>query len=129
MSPAPPGGAEITVAGDLCTVRALVEAFFTERGWSVHERDRERFTIETGSVRRSVLMGAFAGSRFRLSATISLREVPGEVGVRYVWGADAGAHLGGIVGRSRSARAHLATAAALIEHLGADGRAVRSRPL
>ena len=129
MSPAPPAGTEITVAGDLRAVRALVAEFFTARGWRVHDRDRERFEVEIGSVRRSVLMGAFAGSRFRLSATISLREALGEVEVRYVWGAGAGVHLGGIVGRSRATRAHRATSAALVELLGADGRAVRSRQL
>lgn len=129
MTPAPSAGAEITVSGDPGGVRALVAGFFTARGWSVLERDRERLEVETGSVWRSVLLGAFAGSRFRLSATITLRQVPGGIAVRCVWGAGAGAALGGSVGRSRATRAHRETVAALVEHLGADGRAVRSRPL
>lgn len=123
-----PGGTVLTVDGDLRTVGRLVAKFFTDQGWTVHERGPGRLEIETGSLRRTLLLGALAGSRFRLTARIELRELPGAVEVHYRWGAGAGRVLGGAVGRARATRRHRETSAALAQHLGADGRAVRSRP-
>ncbi|MGO1408134.1 MAG: hypothetical protein ACTHV2_07040 [Brachybacterium sp.] len=124
-----PDGTVLTVDGDLRTVGGLVATFFTARGWSVHERGPGLLEVETGSRRRTVLLGSFAGSRFHLTAPIELRELPSTVEVHYRWGAGAGRALGGAVGRARAARRHREASAALAEHLGADGRAVQSRPL
>ncbi|MDN5822527.1 MAG: hypothetical protein L0H74_03355 [Brachybacterium sp.] len=125
----------LTVAGELRTVGGLVAQFFTEHGWTVHERGPGRLEVETGSLRRTVLLGAFAGSRFRLTALLELRALPSDGGgpetveVRYRWGAGAGRALGGSVGRIRAARRHRETSIALGRHLGADGRTVHTRPL
>lgn len=124
-----PGGTVLTVSGDVRTVAGLVTQFFTAQGWTVHERGPGRFEVETGSLRRTLLLGAFAGSRFRLTAPLELRELPGAVEVHYRWGTGAGRALGGASGRARAARRHLETSTALERHLGADGRAVRSRSL
>ena len=129
MSADPPGGTVLTVGGDVRTVSGLVTEFFAAHGWTVHERGPGRLEVETGSRRRTVLLGAFAGSRFHLSAPLELRELPRAVEVRYRWGAGAGRALGGASGRARAARRHLETSAALERHLGADGRPVCSRPL
>ncbi len=122
-------GTVLTVAGDLDTVTRAVAEFFTAHGWTVHERGPGRLEVGTGSLRRTLLLGAFAGSRFRLSALLELRELPDAVEVRHRWGAGAGRALGGASGRARAARRHLETSAALERHLAADGRPVRSRPL
>ncbi|ATG50979.1 hypothetical protein CFK38_05100 [Brachybacterium vulturis] len=119
MRAAPPEGRNLTVAGDLPAVRALVAEFFTDRGWTVHERGPGRLEVETGSLRRTVLLGAFAGSRFHLTAALELREVPGAVEVHHRWGSGAGRALGGAVGRARAARRHREVAAALERQLGA----------
>ena len=129
MSDALPGGTVLTVSGDVRTVAARVTEFFTAHGWTVHERGPGRFEVETGSLRRTLLLGTFAGSRFRLSAPLELRELSDAVEVHYRWGTGAGRALGGASGRARAARRHLETSAALERHLGADGRPVRSRPL
>ena len=47
--------------------------------------------------------------------------------IGYRWGRTAGRALGGTVGRSRAARAHARTAAALAARFAADGRLVDSR--
>src|SRR5699024_10978283 len=122
-------GTVLTVAGDLDTVTRAVAEFFTAHGWTVHERGPGRLEVGTGSLRRTLLLGAFAGSRFRLSALLELRELSDAVEVRHRWGAGAGRALGGASGRARAARRHLETSAALERHLAADGRPVRSRPL
>src|SRR5699024_10441348 len=80
----------LTVGGDVRTVSGLVTEFFAAHGWTVHERGPGRLEVETGSRRRTVLLGAFAGSRFHLSAPLGLRELPRAVDVRYRWGARAG---------------------------------------
>lgn len=121
------GGVVLTVAGGRQAVRALLEEFFTARGWRVHEHGPGRLEVETGSRRRTTFLGAFAGRHFHLSSPIELHEVPGAVEVRYLLGAGAGRALGGASGRARAARTHVETAAALEQHLGADGRAVQAR--
>lgn len=132
MSGEAPGGTVLTVAGDLHTVRGLVAQFFTDRGWQVHERGPGELSVETGSLRRTVFLGAFAGRRFHLRSQIELREVrggaQGAVEVHYLWGAGAGRALGGSVGRARASRRHLETALALEQQLRAGGRSVQARP-
>ena len=129
MSPAPAAGVVLSVGGALPAVRALVGRFFVERGWQVRERGPALLVAETGSRRRTVLLGALAGRRFHLTAPLELHEVPGGVEVRYRWGAGAGRALGGSLGRARATRSHERTAAALAEALGADGRGVQVRRL
>ncbi|ASK65460.1 hypothetical protein CFK39_06010 [Brachybacterium avium] len=133
-----PEGTALTVVGGRRTIDPLVARFFAERGWSAHERGSGRFIVETGSLRRTVLLGAFAGSRFRLTALIELLEplqpprgadAPETVEVRYRWGAGAGRALGGSIGRARAARRHRETSLALERYLGAAGHSVHARPL
>lgn len=129
MSRRSSGGVVLTVRGDRRSVRAVVAQFFVGRGWSAHERGPERIEVERGSRRRSVLLGAFAGRRFHLSAPIELREGPGTTEIRYLWGESAGRALGGTSGRARAARVHLETATALEQQFAADGRLVDARRL
>ena len=124
-----PGGVALTVRGDLRSVRATLDRFFLSHGWSIHERGPGRFDIERGSRRRSVLLGAFAGRRFHLSAPIELREGPGVTEIRVRWGESAGRALGGTSGRARAARVHLETATALEQQFATDGRLVETRRL
>lgn len=124
-----PDGVVLVVGGAPPAVRESVAQFLVGRGWRVHERAPGRLEVETGSVRRSVLLGAFAGRRFHLASALELREVPGAVELRWRWGARAGRALGGAAGRARAARVHGETADALAQHLRAQGRPVRIRPL
>ncbi|WP_394216483.1 hypothetical protein [Brachybacterium vulturis] len=119
MRAALPAGRVLIIAGDLPAVRGLIAEFFTDRGWTVHERGPGRLDVETGSLRRTVLLGAFAGSRFHLTASLTLREVPGAVEVHHRWGPGAGRALGGAMGRARAAHRHREASAALERHLGA----------
>lgn len=129
MSGSRPGGMLLTVHGDQRTARDLVEQFFAGRGWQAREQGPGRIDFETGSRRRSVLLGAFAGRSFHLVAPIALGEVPGGVEIRYLWGDSAGRALGGASGRARAARVHLETAAALAQRLQAEGRLVGTRQI
>ncbi|MGO1227449.1 hypothetical protein ACT3SQ_03790 [Brachybacterium sp. AOP42-C2-15] len=122
-----PGGAALTVRGDVRSARTALDQFFLGRGWSAQERSPGRIDYERGSRRRSVLLGAFAGRKFHLTAPIELREGPGVTEIRYVWGESAGRALGGASGRARASRVHLETLTALEQQLGADGRLVQVR--
>lgn len=127
MSVHPSAGVVLTVRADQRAARILLEEFFTGRGWSAHERGPGRIAYETGSRRRTVLLGAFAGSAFHLTASLELREGPGVTEIRYLWGESAGRALGGLRGRARAARTHGEMAAALEKQLEADGSLVRVR--
>ena len=115
------GGVRLLVRGDLEETRALLAEFFTAQGWRVHETTPARLDVETGSLRRTVLLGALAGRRFHLRARLELAEVPGGTRVRYRWGATVGRTLGGAVGWARAGRRHAETAEVLVERLRADG--------
>lgn len=127
MSAHPAAGVVLTVRAEPSAVQALLEEFFTGRGWSAREHGPGRLVFEIGSRRRTVFLGALAGSAFHLTAAIELRESPGATEIRYLWGESAGRALGGLRGRARAARTHLETAAALEQQLEADGRLVRAR--
>lgn len=120
-------GVVLTVRAEPDAAEALLEEFFTGRGWSVAERGPGRVSYEIGSRRRTVFLGALAGSAFHLTAPLELREGPGVTEIRYLWGDSAGRALGGLRGRARAARTHGETAAALERKLEADGRLVRVR--
>lgn len=123
----PGSGVVLTVRAEPDAAEALLEEFFTGRGWSVAERGPGRVSYEIGSRRRTVFLGALAGSAFHLTAPLELREGPGVTEIRYLWGDSAGRALGGLRGRARAARTHGETAAALERKLEADGRLVRVR--
>ena len=123
----PGSGVVLTVRAEPEAAEALLEEFFTGRGWSVAERGSGRVSYEIGSRRRTVLLGALAGSAFHLTAPLELREGPGVTEIRYLWGDSAWRALGGLRGRARAARTHGETAAALERKLEADGRLVRVR--
>ena len=123
----PGSGVVLTVRAEPDAAEALLEEFFTGRGWSVAERGPGRVSYEIGSRRRTVFLGALAGSAFHLTAPLELREGPGVTEIRYLWGDSAGRALGGLRGRARAARTHGETAAALKRKLEADGRLVRVR--
>lgn len=123
----PGSGVVLTVRAEPEAAEALLEEFFTGRGWSVAERGPGRVSYEIGSRRRTVFLGALAGSAFHLTAPLELREGPGVTEIRYLWGDSAGRALGGLRGRARAARTHGETAAALERKLEADGRLVRVR--
>lgn len=127
MGTHPGSGVVLTVRAEPDAAEALLEEFFTERGWSVAERGPGRVSYEIGSRRRTVFLGALAGSAFHLTAPLELREGPGVTEIRYLWGDSAGRALGGLRGRARAARTHGETAAALERKLEADGRLVRVR--
>ena len=112
---------QLSVRGDHETVRTLLEEFFTARGWRVHEASPGRLDVETGSLGRTLLLGALAGRRFHVRGRLELAEDAGGVRIRYRWGATVGRALGGAVGWSRAARLHAETADALIERLRAEG--------
>ncbi|MGP9538410.1 hypothetical protein ACT3SP_10370 [Brachybacterium sp. AOP43-C2-M15] len=124
-----PGGAVLTMRGDLPVARNLLEEFFAARGWRGRVHGPDRVDYEIGSRRRTVLLGGLAGRGFHLTAPIELREIGGVVEIRYRWGESAGRALGGIAGRSRAARVHAETAAALEQRLETDGRLLRARRL
>ena len=123
----PGSGVVLTVRAEPDAAEALLEEFFTGRGWSLAERGPGRVSYEIGSRRRTVFLGALAGSAFHLTAPLELREGPGVTEIRYLWGDSAGRALGGLRGRARAARTHGETAAALERKLEADGRLVRVR--
>lgn len=123
----PGSGVVLTVRAEPEAAEALLEEFFTGRGWSVAVRGPGRVSYEIGSRRRTVFLGALAGSAFHLTAPLELREGPGVTEIRYLWGDSAGRALGGLRGRARAARTHGETAAALERKLEADGRLVRVR--
>ena len=127
MGTHPGSGVVLTVRAEPDAAEALLEEFFTGRGWSVAERGPGRVSYEIGSRRRTVFLGALAGSAFHLTAPLELREGPGVTEIRYLWGDSAGRGLGGLRGRARAARTHGETAAALERKLEADGRLVRVR--
>lgn len=127
MGTHPGSGVVLTVRAEPEAAEALLEEFFTGRGWSVAERGPGRVSYEIGSRRRTVFLGALAGSAFHLTAPLELREGPGVTEIRYLWGDSAGRALGGLRGRARAARTHGETAAALERKLEADGRLVRVR--
>ena len=127
MGTHPGPGVVLTVRAEPDAAEALLEEFFTGRGWSVAERGPGRVSYEIGSRRRTVFLGALAGSAFHLTAPLELREGPGVTEIRYLWGDSAGRALGGLRGRARAARTHGETAAALERKLEADGRLVRVR--
>ncbi|MBB5830315.1 hypothetical protein [Brachybacterium aquaticum] len=132
---APPAGRVLRVRGPLEAVQSETASFFVERGWRVAEDSPGHLVLERGSRRRTVLLGALAGSGFHLSAPLTFvaeRDAQGAVAgqvtvIGYRWGRTAGRALGGTVGRSRAARAHARTAAALAARFAADGRLVDSR--
>lgn len=123
----PGSGVVLTVRAEPEAAEALLEEFFTGRGWSVAERGPGRVSYEIGSRRRTVFLGALAGSAFHLTAPLELREGPGVTEIRYLWGESAGRALGGASGRARASRVHLETLTALEQQLGADGRLVQVR--
>lgn len=107
--------------------RELLDAFFCDRGWSRRERGGDRIDYERGSRRRTILLGALAGRAFFLTAQIEIRARGRTTEIRYRWGAEAGAALGGRLGRDRAARAHRQTADALTAHLEGLGHLVQVR--
>ena len=127
MGTHPGSGVVLTVRAEPDAAEALLEEFFTGRGWSVAERGPGRVSYEIGSRRRTVFLGALAGSAFHLAAPLELREGPGVTEIRYLWGDSAGRALGGLRGRARAARTYGETAGALERKLEADGRLVRVR--
>lgn len=115
------------VRGDQAAVRTILEDFFVGRGWTARVRADGRLEYERGSRRRTILLGALAGRRFFLTAQIEIREGARTTDIRYRWGADVGAALGGTLGRVRAAREHEQTAAALEKQLADAGRLVQVR--
>lgn len=115
------GGMRYAVRGDLTATGALLAEFFAGRGWRVEQDVPSRLEVETGSIGRTLLLGAFAGRRFHLRARLELTETPGGTRIRYRWGASVGHALGGAVGSARAGRRHVETAEALAERLRADG--------
>lgn len=114
-------GMRLEVSGDPEAARALLAEFFTARGWRVRETGPHRLDIETGSLRRTLLLGALAGRRFHLRARLELAAIHGGTRIRYRWGATVGRTLGGAVGWARAGRRHAETAEELVRHLRADG--------
>ena len=90
----PGSGVVLTVRAEPEAAEALLEEFFTGRGWSVAERGPGRVSYEIGSRRRTVFLGALAGSAFHLTAPLELREGPGVTEIRYLWGDSAGRPAG-----------------------------------
>ena len=121
-------GMRLLVRGDLEATRALLREFFTSQGWRVRETSPVRLDVETGSLRRSVLLGAFAGSRLHLRARLELSEVPGGTRIRHLWNANLGLTLGGIYGRSRARERHAETAERLAERLRTEGLLLEAAP-
>src|SRR5699024_1236093 len=115
------------------------EEFFVDRGWRARERGTGRVDYERGSRRRNLLLGALSGRRFHVTARIALRAgrtsttrdgtVPARgtetTCVHYGGGAEDGRALGGALGRSRAARVHRETSAALEQHLASGGHLER----
>ncbi|WP_114854278.1 hypothetical protein [Brachybacterium sp. YJGR34] len=127
MTGAEPHAVVFTLRGEAATARLAVGEFFEDRGWRVRERGEGRVDFESGSRRRTILLGAPAGRRFLLTAQISLRELGDRTEVRYRWGESAGQELGGRLGRTRARRAHRETAAALEQVLHDDGMLLSTR--
>lgn len=122
------GGVRLIVRGDLEETRALLAEFFTAQGWRVHETTPARLDVETGSLRRTVLLGALAGSRFHLRARLELAEVPGGTRIRHLWGATVGRALGGVAGWARASRRHAETAELLTALLRERGILLEAAP-
>lgn len=122
------GGMLYAVRGDLASTGALLAEFFASRGWRVAQDVPSRLDVETGSIGRTLLLGAFAGRRFHLRARLELAETPGGTRIRYRWGASVGRALGGAVGWAHAGRRHLETAEALAERLRADGLLLEVAP-
>ena len=112
---------QLSVRGDHETVRTLLEEFFTARGWRVHEASPGSLDVETGSLGRTLLLGALAGRRFHVRGRLELAEDAGGVRIRYRWGGTSGRALGGAVGAARAGRLHAETADALAAHLRERG--------
>jgi hypothetical protein len=122
------GGVLLTVRGDRAATGALLAEFFEHQGWRVQETSPARLDVETGSLGRTALLGAFAGRRFHLRARLELSEAPGGTRIRYRWGASVGRALGGAVGWARAGRLHAETAEALVARLRADGFLIDAAP-
>lgn len=125
MSAERTGRVELSVRADPGTVRTLLEEFFTARGWRVAEQagapDPGLLEVETGSLRRTVLLGALAGRGAHLRARLELAEEPGGTRVVVRRSERAGRALGGLVGAARARRLHTETAEALTAHLREQG--------
>jgi hypothetical protein len=115
------GGVRLLVRGDHERVRALLEEFFTGRGWRVTEHGPGRLDLETGSLARTLLLGALAGRRFHVRGRLELAEDAGGMRIRYRWGATVGRALGGARGAARAGRLHAETADVLTDHLRSEG--------
>ena len=120
-------GVVLVVTGGPERTQQLLDAFFLGRGWGRRERGAGRVDYERGSRRRTILLGALAGRAFFLTAQIEIRARGRTTEIRYRWGAEAGAALGGRLGRDRAARAHRQTADALTAHLEVLGHLVQVR--
>lgn len=112
---------DLCVRVDREAARALLEEFFTDRGWHITGSSAELLEVEQGSLRRTVLLGGLTGRAFHLRARLELTAAEGGTRIRYRWGGNAGRVLGGAVGAARARRRHAETSAALAAHLRAQG--------
>ena len=109
------------VRGRADRARAVVEEFFTSRGWRPRTQVDGTIAYERGSRRRTILLGALAGKKFFLTAVTDVRDDHGTAVIRYRWGPRAGLALGGTIGRDRADRVHTQMAADLETHLQREG--------
>ena len=122
-----PASVVCVVRGGAQEARALVEEFFTSRGWTPRAQVDGTIAYEHGSRRRTILLGALAGRRFFLTAVTEVREGDHATEIHYRWGPGAGLALGGTIGRSRAERVHAQLAAELEAQLERSGHLLQVR--
>lgn len=110
------------VRGGADQARAVVEDFFTSRGWRSRRQVDGTIAYERGSRRRTLLLGALAGKKFFVTAVTDVREEDAAAVIDYRWGPHAGLALGGTIGRDRADRVHTQMAADLETHLQRGGQ-------
>ena len=122
-----PASVVCVVRGGAQEARALVEEFFTSRGWTPRVQVDGTIAYEHGSRRRTILLGALAGKKFFLTAVTEVRKGDEVAEIHYRWGPGAGLALGGSVGRKRAERAHAQLAVELEAQLERSGRLLQVR--
>ena len=122
MNGAPGAGRILVVGAGLDAPGELVEEFFVGRGWRARPRGPGRIDFESGSRRRTILLGALARDGFHVLAPLAGRGGGGAPLSAYGGGAPAGGARGARRGRARALRVHQETADALQRELQATGQ-------